>query len=101
MVQAPLFPTRLKAARLACGLTQADVGKALGVSQARVSVMELGAGQPYGGQVFQLANLFGCTTDWLLGRSDDGAPQALAPSTTTPSSAEVSEASPESSSAAA
>lgn len=74
MVHYPLFTHRFKRARHVRAMRQADVAKALTVTQGRVSKLETGRGQPTVPQIYQLANLFGVTADWLLGLSDEGGP---------------------------
>lgn len=76
MVQAPLLPTRLKSARAAKGWSQRELGQRLGMCQARLSKIETGDGQPYGGQLYELARALDVTSDWLLGLSDEGGPEA-------------------------
>lgn len=53
------LPARLRAAREACGMTQADVAKALGVTAAAVSYLESGARRVSSVQLTRLARLFG------------------------------------------
>ena len=50
------------------GLTQKDLGKILGVSDGAVANYENGKREPNLETVLRLADLFGVTTDWLLGR---------------------------------
>jgi phage repressor protein C with HTH and peptisase S24 domain len=56
---------RLKAARKAAGLTQADVAKALGVTFGAVSQWETGATSPKGRNLIALAKLFRVAPAWL------------------------------------
>ena len=53
------LPDRLKAAREACGMTQAEVGRALGVTAASISYLESGARRVDSVQLTKLARLFG------------------------------------------
>lgn len=61
---------RLRMAREAKNLTQADVARAIGVARNLVSRWEIGDRKPQGDALVKLADLFGVTTDYLLGRSD-------------------------------
>lgn len=51
-------------------LTQADVASALGVSSVVYSRYETGSRQPSIETLVQLADIFGVTVDYLLGRQD-------------------------------
>ena len=53
-------------ARTKTGLSQATVAKAMGVSDAAVSMWETGKTRPRAGLLLELANLYGCTVDELL-----------------------------------
>lgn len=53
------LPARLRAAREACGLTQADVAQQLGVTPAAVSYLESGARRVSSVQLGKLARLYG------------------------------------------
>lgn len=70
------FSTRLRALRLKSGRSQADICKALDVKQGTYSTWELGKYEPPLRLVVQIAQLFGVTTDYLLGanESDSSAP---------------------------
>lgn len=52
--------------RKKAGLTQADVAKALGVSDAAVCQWEKGESMPSVSRLVSLANLLDCTVDQLL-----------------------------------
>ena len=58
----------LRRTRLDAGLTQAEVAKALGTDQSAVSGWETGKTRPSGPSLINLADLFGCSVDALLGR---------------------------------
>lgn len=60
----------LKAARKNSGKTQKEVADSLGVGQSTYKNYECGLREPNGDTVVALANLFGVTTDYLLGRPD-------------------------------
>jgi DNA-binding XRE family transcriptional regulator len=51
--------------------TQGYVANLIGVARTTYTSYESGAKQPPLENVFSLAKLFNCTTDYLLGRSDD------------------------------
>jgi Zn-dependent peptidase ImmA (M78 family)/transcriptional regulator with XRE-family HTH domain len=53
------LPARLRAAREACGLTQADVAQQLGVTPAAISYLESGARRVASVQLAKLARLYG------------------------------------------
>lgn len=52
------------------GLTQAEVASAIGVSSVVYSRYETGSRQPSIDILIQLADIFGVTVDYLLGRQD-------------------------------
>lgn len=52
------------------GLTQAEVASALGVSSVVYSRYETGSRQPSIDTLIQMADIFGVTVDYLLGRQD-------------------------------
>ena len=58
----------LKTARKKSGKTQKDVADSLGVGQSTYKNYECGLREPNGDTIVALANLFGVTTDYLLGR---------------------------------
>ena len=60
----------IKHIRLRKGLTQADVAAALGVSSVVYSRYETGKRQPSIDILIQMADIFGVTVDFLLGRQD-------------------------------
>ena len=60
----------IKEIRLRKGLTQADVAAALGVSSVVYSRYETGKRQPSIDMLIQMADIFGVTVDFLLGRQD-------------------------------
>lgn len=61
------------AARKKAGMTQNEVAKALGVTQAAVSFWESGRNQLRGKQMVKLANIFGVTVDELLREDEQNA----------------------------
>ena len=58
----------LKTARKKSGKTQKEVADSLGVGQSTYKNYECGLREPNGDTIVALANLFGVTTDYLLGR---------------------------------
>lgn len=60
----------IKDIRTRKNMTQADVANALGVSSVVYSRYETGARQPSTEVLIQLADIFGVTVDYLLGRQD-------------------------------
>ena len=65
---APPIGERIRTARELKGLTQKDLGNILGVSDGAVANYENSKREPNLETVLRLADLFGVTTDWLLGR---------------------------------
>lgn len=61
---------KLKELRIEKGLTQDQVAKAIGVSQAAVNRWESEKRVPNYKYVFKLAQFFGCTTDFLMSSED-------------------------------
>lgn len=64
---------RLKECRQKCGLTQSDVAYALGVAAPSVSQWESGVHRPALENLIQMADLYGASLDYLIGR-DNNAP---------------------------
>lgn len=62
---------RIKELRTAHGLTQVDFAKSLSVSKQAVSNWENNNIQPSIDMLLKIADYFGVTTDYLLGRSND------------------------------
>lgn len=62
---------RLKELREEKNLTQSEVAFAIKTSQTNIGRWENGKNEPAAGYLIQLADLFECSTDYLLGRSDD------------------------------
>ncbi len=63
--------TKLKALRMENHLRQEQVAKLVGVDRSTVSLWESDQRQPPYGTLVRLANLYGVTTDYLLGQSDN------------------------------
>ena len=62
---------RLKELRLERQLTQKQLAQKLGITQQTVGYYEQGINQPSHDMLIQMADFFECSTDYLLGRSDD------------------------------
>ena len=57
----------VKKLRKARGWTQTELGEKIGVSKNSISAWEQGKSEPKGESLSKLADLFGCTTDYLCG----------------------------------
>ena len=64
------MPMNIKDIRIRKGLTQSEVASALGVSSVVYSRYENGKRQPSIDTLIQMADIFGVTVDYLLGRQD-------------------------------
>lgn len=64
------MPYRFKEARLQAGLTTVQLAQKMGVTQAAVSHWDAGKKVPGTETLCKLADLYGVTVDYLLGRSD-------------------------------
>ena len=62
---------RIKVLRLEKGLTQAELGQTVGVIQTAIGKYERGELEPNISLLTKLADYFGCSIDYLVGRSDD------------------------------
>lgn len=65
---------RLGEMRKKRGLTQRKLAEKLGVSYGRISLYETGDRSPDPEMLKRLADFFGCSTDFLLGLTDDPTP---------------------------
>ena len=63
-------PLRLKEARKNAGLTQKQVAEKLGISQNNYSYWENGKVKVDSGSLSQLAEIFGCSVDYILGKTN-------------------------------
>ena len=61
---------RIRSLRTAAGMSQDQLGKKLGCHATTVSKLELESRQLDPPTIFALCDIFGCTADYLLGRSD-------------------------------
>lgn len=66
-----LFGDRLKELRKSKNITQTDIAKMYGVTDATVSAWEVGKAQPSYDVLTNLAQYFNVTTDYLLGFNQD------------------------------
>lgn len=66
-----VFQIRLKELRESRGLSQADLARAIHTKQSTVAMWENGTNRPRNATLEKLANFFGVSTDYLLGRTDD------------------------------
>jgi transcriptional regulator with XRE-family HTH domain len=66
-----LIRIRLKGLRESAGYSQAALARKLGVSQSTVGNWEAGLREPGFSAICAIADLFGVTVDYLLGRSDE------------------------------
>ena len=65
---------RIKDLRIASGMSQASLGVALGCHGTTVSKLELEQRQLDPITIHKLCDLFGCTSDYLIGRSNSPDP---------------------------
>ncbi len=68
--------SNLKTARKKSNLTQPQVAEILGITPVAYQNYEYGKREPNGDTIVKLADLFGVTTDYLLGR-ETGEPEAI------------------------
>jgi transcriptional regulator with XRE-family HTH domain len=62
--------------RVRVNKTTDEVASAIGVSKSTVLKWEAGTSEPSGTNLVKLANLFGCTPDYLLDMTDERTGQA-------------------------
>ena len=65
-----MFKDRLKELRLEKSLKQEDLAKVLGVSRGALAKWENGSRETNFAMLVKIAEFFGVTTDYLLGRTD-------------------------------
>ena len=65
---------RIKALREKTGLTQAELGKKVNKGESTVRMWELSKSEPDNETLKLLADLFGVSTDYLLGREEKSSP---------------------------
>lgn len=61
----------IRSERVRIGLTVDGLAKAVGVSKNTIASWELNKRSPDGSYLMRMANIFGCTTDYLLGLTDE------------------------------
>lgn len=64
------FPQRLRHARLALGLTQAQLARQIGIRREHLNILEHGRSSPTITTLAKLAQALEVTTDYLLGLTD-------------------------------
>ena len=62
---------RIRAARLRAGLSQKELGEAVGLSHKAISTIESGSRSTTIEKLVLLADFFGVSTDYLLGRREE------------------------------
>lgn len=62
---------RLKELREERNISQYELAAAIQTSRTNIGRWERGSNDPSSAQIIKLAEYFGCTTDFLLGREDD------------------------------
>ena len=60
----------IKELRLEKGLSQAELAKEIGVSQKAIDFWEKGTNEPKASYIVRLADFFGVSADFLLGRKN-------------------------------
>ncbi|MDL2253038.1 helix-turn-helix domain-containing protein [Ruminococcaceae bacterium OttesenSCG-928-I18] len=89
---------RIQELRKRAGLSQTELAKKLGVVQSTLSYWEQGKYDIDNDSLLRLAEMFDCTTDYILGRSDSPAPQPYSNEhnvTTAPAESEAQQKSPQ------
>lgn len=61
--------------RVRKGLTQEQLSEEIGISKAAVKAWELGKRKPNGDALLRLSSLFGCSSDYLLGLTEERLPR--------------------------
>ena len=61
----------IKEKRIACGYTQAELARRLGVGQTTVAMWEIGVNQPRSSMLPRIAAALGCTINDLFERNDE------------------------------
>lgn len=67
-----MFGKRLRQLRLGASLTQAELGRALGVSASAIGMYEQGRREPDGKMLGKISAYFHVTLDYLLGNQQEG-----------------------------
>lgn len=66
-----MFGKRIVSLRKEKGLTQSELANRIGISRSALSLYEIEKREPDTGTLLELANYFGVSTDYLLGRSHE------------------------------
>lgn len=61
--------------RVRIGLTQAQLSEETGISKTAIKSWELGKRKPNGDALLRLSELFGCSSDYLLGLTEERLPR--------------------------
>lgn len=64
------FKSRLVQLRKEAGLTQEEFAQKIGFSRTAISAWEIGRNEPSNADTIKIANFFGVSTDYLLGKTD-------------------------------
>lgn len=67
----PILPKRLQELRKTNGLTQKQMGEVIGINERNYRRYEAGQVDPFTSTTEKLADLFGVSVDYLLGRTDN------------------------------
>lgn len=65
---------RIREIRKKCGLTMKELGERVGVGESTISQYETGKRQPDYEVLLRIADYFGVSVDYLLGKSDEKTP---------------------------
>ena len=63
-----MISTRINELRKENNLTQKQLAEKVGCNQSMIARWEKGECEPTAGAILKLAEVFGCTTDYLLGK---------------------------------
>ena len=66
---------RLRMARAALHMSQIEAATAADISQSALPLYEKGRRQPLATSIKRLAIVYGTSTDWLFGMTDEGEPR--------------------------
>lgn len=66
-----MFKDRLKQLRKKSGLTQKQLAAQISMSERGIQNYEMGIREPQSTVLISLADYFGCSVDYLLGRTDN------------------------------
>lgn len=65
------MPNMIKSERNRLGMSQVELAEKLEVSESTIREWETGKRQLSVGKLLEMSELFGCTTDYILGRSNE------------------------------